>query len=302
MTLSRPNFFLLGAPKSGSTALFTYLFDHPQVFFPPLKEPRFFAEDFGAFREISDLPAYEKLYTHAPLTAQAIGDGSPWYLCSEIAIPAIRNYAPDARAIVILRNPLEMLPSLHSQFLYSFKEDETDLKRAWQLQESRSLGQNIPHAHPAPALLQYGKLTRLGDQFERLSGTWPKHRIHVILFDDFRRDTRSVYGKVLKFLELEDDGKTEFPIINDASINRNKTIGWILKSPASPYRNAIRHLRNWSGFKSTGWLAPLYDRNRMRRGKVSLDGDFREELIEYYKEDVAKLGRMIGRDLGHWLT
>ena len=170
------------------------------------------------------------------------------------------------------------------------------------MQESRSLGHNIPPAHPAPALLQYGRLTRLGDQFERLADTWPQHRIHVILFDDFRRETRSVYRKVLEFLELEGAGKTEFPIINDASLNRNRTIGWILKSPASPYRNAIRHLRNWSGLRSTGWLAPLYGRNRMPRGKIPLDEDFREELIEFYKEDVAKLGRMIGRDLGHWLA
>lgn len=300
--MRRPNFFLLGAPKSGSTALFSYLSGHPQVFFPRLKEPRFFAEDFGAFREITGLLSYEKLYADVPPNARAIGDGSPWYLCSEKAIPAIRKYSPEARAIVIFRNPLEMLPSLHNQFLFSFKENEKDLKRAWYQQESRSSGQNIPPSHPAPALLQYGQLTRFGDQFERLTDAWPRHAIHVVLFDDFRNETRSEYVKVLEFLGLDDDGKSDFPVINEASQYRHQNVGWILRSPTSPISKSIRFLRDRTGLRSTGWLAPFYKRNRKPRGKVSLEKSFRAELVDFYRDDVAKLGKLINRDLSHWLV
>lgn len=299
--MKRPNFFLLGAPKSGSTALYTYLYDHPQVFFPRLKEPRFFAADFGSFREITRLSDYEKLYAGVPAEARAIGDGSPWYLASEAAVPALRDYAPRAKAVVILRNPLEMLPSLHNQFLFSFKETEKDLRRAWQLQDERRAGRNLPPASPAPSLLQYGKLTRFGDQVERLYSLWPREQVHVILFDDFRENTREVYARVLDFLGLDDDGRRDFPVVNVAARHQNETIGWLVNSPASPLRRGIMRLRSWTGLKSTGRLAPLLKGNRARSGKAVLEASFRAELVDYYREDVAKLGTLLGRDLSHWL-
>lgn len=300
--MTRPNFFLLGAPKSGSTALYTYLSEHPQVFFPRLKEPRYFAADLGAFREITDLESYQKLYAEVPTSAVAIGDGSPWYLCSEEAIGAIRSFAPDAQAVVLLRNPLEMLPSLHNQFLFTFKETEPNLREAWNLQDSRRQGRNLPPASPSANLLQYGKLTLFGDQIERLMSQWPHDQIHVILFDDFRSDTQAVYRKVIQFLGLVDDGRCQFPVINEASRHRHRKAGWMVSSPASPINRMIRQLRNFSGWRSTGVLAPLLRGNRLPQQSATIEEPFRSELVEFYRSDVIKLGQLIERDLSHWLS
>jgi hypothetical protein len=297
----KPNFFLLGAPKSGSTALYAYLQPHPEIYLPRLKEPRYFASDFGAFREITDLAEYEALYCTAPPEARIVGDGSPWYLCSREAIPAIRAYSPNAFAIAMVRNPLEMLPSLHNQFLFSYKETERDLETAWALQEERRLGKHIPPAAPAPALLQYGEMTSFGAQVEHLLANWPADRVKVILFDDFRTDTPQVYREVLEFLGVADDGRSDFPVINEAAGHRNQTLGWVFNSPASPVYRSLMVLRRVTGVRSSGLVAPLLRGNRERGAKQAISSDFRQALISYYREDVAKLGRLIGRDLSHWL-
>jgi hypothetical protein len=299
--MKRPNFFLLGAPKSGSTALYSYLVDHPQIFFPRLKEPRFFADDFGDFREITTLQDYEHLYQDAPSTTPIIGDGSPWYLCSRDALKNIVSYSPNSRAVVILRNPMDMLPSLHNQFLFSFKETETDLHTAWNLQKPRKRGLSLPPSAPAPSLLQYGELTSFGNQLERLLSIWPAELLHVVLFDDLRKNPGAVYRQILDFLELEDDHRTDFPVVNPATAHRNQKIGWIFESPSSPVTRVIRTLQQATKLRSTGILAPLLKGNRINATKSVIDGMFREELVEYYREDIYKLGRLIGRDLSEWI-
>lgn len=300
--MRRPDLFLLGAPKSGSTALYAYLNEHPDIWFPRLKEPRFFADDdLGDFREITTLQAYEALYRKAPARARIVGDGSPWYLCSRTAAGAIREYAPAARGVVLLRNPLEMLPSLHNQFVFSYKETETDLRRAWRLQEARLRGRHLPPSSPAPALLQYGALTQLGRQLENLLQIWPHEQLHVVLFEDFTADTRTEYVKILAFLGLPDDGRTDFPVINEAARRKHAGLGWWISSPASPVRRTIRRVQAWTGLRSTGVLGPLLRPTVATAPRQALDPDFRRELAEFYRPDVQLLSRLLDRDLSHWL-
>lgn len=301
MTARRPDFFLAGAPKCGTTALYEYLRTHPRVFLPQLKEPRFFAEDYADFREVRDLDEYERMYAHIPDTAQAVGDGSPWYLSSLVAIERIRDYSPGARIVLMLRNPLDVLPSLHNQFLFSFKETERDLERAWQLQGPRARGECLPPAHPAPRMLQYAELLSFGRQYEALLRHFPASRLKVILFDDFRRDTPGAYAQVLDFLGLEHDGRAEFPVVNEAAAHRNAAVGWAFNSPASPLNRLIYRVRDLTGLKSTGLLAPLLRGNRQAAAKAHLTPVLREQVAKALAPDVARLGELIGRDLSSWL-
>ncbi len=299
--MSRPNFFLFGAPKCGTTALYAYLKDHPQVFFPRLKEPRFFAEDLGDFREVTRLDEYEALYADIPTGVRAIGDGSPWYLCSEVAPRLVREYSPEARIVVILRNPLDMLPSLHNQFVFSFKETETDLARAWSLQETRRAGRRLPPNSPAPSLLQYGRITSFGRQVSNLFDLFPREQVHVLLFDDFVADTRDAYDRVVSFLALAPDTRADFPVVNERAAHRNRALGWLFNSPASPLNRAIYAIRDLTGIKSSGLIAPLLHGNRAPGTKAALPPRLRSELVSFYAEDVALLSRILGRDLDHWL-
>ena len=302
MNLRRPNFFLAGAPKCGTTALYEYLRGHPHVYLPQLKEPRYFAEDYGDFREVRSLSEYEGLYLKVPGDAVAVGDGSPWYLSSLVAAERIHAYNPDARIIVMLRNPLEVLPSLHNQFLFSFKETERDLDRAWRLQATRAQGGSLPPAHPAPRMLQYAELLSFGRQYENLLTHFPANQVHVILFDDFRRDTPAAYANTLSFLGLEHDGRSDFPVVNEAAAHRNPYLGWLVNSPASPLFRCIYRIREATGLKSTGILAPMLRVNRQAAAKAELTSELRAEIIQVLANDIRKLERLLGRDLSPWLA
>ena len=103
----RPNFFIVGAPKCGTTAMTTYLRDHPQIFMPLQKEPHYFAEDYPIFREVWTEKQYLHLFRSADSSHLAVGEASVWYLYSDHALPRIKAFAPDARIIVQVRNPVD---------------------------------------------------------------------------------------------------------------------------------------------------------------------------------------------------
>ncbi|MEQ9093167.1 MAG: sulfotransferase, partial [Miltoncostaeaceae bacterium] len=204
----RPNFFILGAPKCGTTALSEYLRRHPQVFMSSPKEPHYFCDDFDYYYAPGrrSLDHYLHLYDGAGPEHLAVGEASVWYLYSQTAAANIAAFDPGARAIVMLRNPVEMVPSLHSQLLYTVDEDERDPARAWALQEARARGDRLPAGVRVPAFLQYGPAASYAAQIERVMAVFPPERLLVILFDDFRADTAGTYRRTLEFLGVPDDG------------------------------------------------------------------------------------------------
>ena len=113
--MKKPNFFIIGAPKCGTTSLANWLAEHPRVFFSDTKEPHFFCTD--GYTGVKTLKQYEKLFEDAKPHHLAVGEGSTHYLFSKVAVPNILVYNPDARFIVCLRNPVDMAPSLHSERL-----------------------------------------------------------------------------------------------------------------------------------------------------------------------------------------
>src|SRR6185295_10222300 len=120
----KPTFLIAGAPKCGTTALYEYLQTHPQVFLSDPKEPHFYANDLGAHRTIVTRGQYEKLFSAAGPQHLAIGEASAWYLHSAVALPAVARELPDAKLIVMLRNPVELIRSLHSDLVWICFENE----------------------------------------------------------------------------------------------------------------------------------------------------------------------------------
>ena len=110
--LRKPNFFILGAPKCGTTSLAAWLGEHPNIFVSSEKEPNFFnTEDKRGIT--NTLEQYEDLFREAGTEHVAVGEATVWYLSSPEAIDRILKYNSDARFIVMVRNPLEMAPALH---------------------------------------------------------------------------------------------------------------------------------------------------------------------------------------------
>jgi hypothetical protein len=295
MNATKPNFFLIGAAKCGTTSLSRYLAAHPRIFFCHPKEPHYFSTDYYEHSRIWHERDYMRLFRHARGGEHlAIGEGSVWYIASQVAAQGIIRFNPAARFIVMLRSPLEMAPSLHSQNIFDCIEDEPDFERAWRMQAVRGRGRAIPFLCCEPKELRYSERCMLGEQLERLYRLVPRERIKVIVFDDLRADPRGVYEKVLSFLEVPSDGRTEFP-----NYNKNKVARW-------PAWNRILALGGKLKFKcglrtSFSWGQSLIRLNAAPARRDPLRPQFENELRHHFAADVDLLSRLIDRDLTGWL-
>ena len=300
--MNHPNFFIIGAPKCGTSALAYYLSEHPQVYFSYPKEPYYWADDFPGLQRqfgVSSLEQYRKLFDHAPKSAVAIGEGSTVYLASSQAVQRIIEFQPSAKFIVMLRNPVDLVVSSHMQELSHLNEDVECFETAWKLQEKRRLGQMIPKHNYEPAMLQYRQVASLGEQVQRLVKTVPGERVQIIFFDDFQVSTQTTYEQTLQFLGLDYDNRTEFPRINEGKLpgikwlslalqgktgtNISRFLNRTLKGPIRTFANRTKKL--------------LTTRKHVRE---PLTPDLRRQLIETFAADVQMLSDCTGRDLSSW--
>ena len=292
--MKRPNLFILGAPKCGTTSLATWLGSHPQIYMSPTKEPHFFNTDDN-HTVTPTLELYEQLFSSATSSHKTIGDASVWYLFSDCAVPNIERYSPNARYVVCLRNPVEMAHSLHGQQIVNGNEHILEFEDAWRLNENRSKGQSVTHWCREPRHLDYGKTCSLGEQLERLLSRVDRDRISPWLLDDVRENPRREYQNVLRFLELEDDRRTEFPIHNTGKERRSRYFRKMILA-AGRFK---RHLGIYSGW---GVLNSIDKMNLRNRPRAPLSPAMRRELQDYFHSDVEKLSRILNRDLSHWLA
>lgn len=290
--MRRPDFFILGAPKCGTTSLAAWLAAHPRIFIP-IKEPHYFNTDEA--RIFTTLAAYERLFRRATPDHLAVGESSVWYLYSTAAVSNIEAYAPTARYIVLLRNPLDMAPSLHEQLVFAGVEPEEDFGAAWALQLERRHGRAVPGGMLQPRRLLYGDACKLGAQMARLYERVSRHRVLALLLDDLQADARGAYTRVLEFLGAPDDGRETFPVLNASKV---RTVPGIGQLTAAAYR--LKHALGIE--RSFGMLDRLDTLTSERNRRPPLPPRLRAELNDYFADDVRHLSSLLGRDLSHWLT
>ena len=210
-----PNFFILGAPKCGTTSLARWLVEHPELFLSPVKEPHYFSTDL-ANRSVKSPRQYECLFDGVKDAHRAVGEASTWYLYSKEAVPNVEREYPNARYIVMTRDPVEMAHSLYHHNRRVLHEDQPTFEDAWALQSERADGHAIPKTCTEPSFLQYRDVCSLGSILERLYGTVSKERVLHISLERMQIDPGNEYQRVLRFLTVDDDGRTEFPPANEA--------------------------------------------------------------------------------------
>jgi hypothetical protein len=206
-----PDFFIVGHPKCGTTALYEMLRVHPQIFMPQLKEPWYLASDMHARfpppRSASPpetLEDYLALFAGAEQT-QIAGEASSSYLLSHTAAAEIAELRPDAKIIAILREPASFLRSLHMQLLRTHVEGVKDLRRAIELEQPRRAGRKVPRRSHRPQLLLYSDHVRYVEQLQRYRDAFPAEQILVLIYDDFRADNAATVRSVFRFLGVDDD-------------------------------------------------------------------------------------------------
>lgn len=298
----RPDFFILGAPKCGTTALSEYLRQHERVFVSTPKEPHYFCDDFDYYYAPGQRTEdhYLRLFEGAGDADLAVGEASVWYLYSATAARRIMEFDPAARVIVMVRNPVELVPSLHSQLRYMLDEVEPDPARAWELQAARARGEGLPATVRVPEFLQYGEAARLGAQVRRVLETVPREQVKVLVFDDLRADTGAVYRDTLAFLGVPDDGRSEFPRVNENKVHKAAAVARFTQRPPSALVSVARGVKRVTGVQRLGVLDRLRRGNRQVTRREEITPEFAATLREHFRDDVAELSELIGRDLTAW--
>lgn len=299
---AKPNFFIVGAPKCGTTALYEYLRPHPNIFMPRIKEPHFFATDMGTYPRIKTLQEYTEIFATSTDRHLSVGEASVYYLRSSVAIPNIRQFNRDARIIAMFRNPVEMVYSLHSQLLYVSEESVADFESAWRLQDRRSRGLDLPPAIRSPLLVQYAEIGRFGTQAQRVLSSFPPEQVKLILYDDFTASPQRVYDEVIDFLGIPHDGRAAFPRINE---NKRARVAWLkafYRKPPAVLRDAIRGLKQAVGQERiSAAKKKMVALNTVREQRPPLSPEFRAELVAAFRDEVALLSGLMNRDLSHWV-
>lgn len=288
-----PNFFIVGAPKCGTTSLATWLRDHPRVYISSTKEPHYFSE--RGRQLVPTKKGYDQLFSGVEREHIAIGEGSTSYLYSEIAIPRIVEEYPAAKFIVCLRNPVEMAPSLHSERLSGGLETIRDFKLAWKMDPQRRSGKQVPMAARRQyKYLVYSDQCQLGKQIERLYEYVDRANVLPVLFDDLKDNPRLTYQTVLSFLGVPDDGRDQFSKENASKKVRSMYVAAMAKSLVNlKSRLGVSH--------SFGIVNKILSRNTVSGARSELDPALREELFNYFSDDVKLLQELINRDLTDWL-
>jgi len=297
MATPRPNFFIVGAPKCGTTALSHYLRAHPQVLFSAWKEPHYFAVNLPRYRAMTRESDYLHLFSGAGPQHKALGEGSVYYLYSGEALARIKEFNPEAKIIAMLRNPIDLVYSLHAQLLYSYNENERDFARAWELQEERAHGRHLPKTCRDPKVLLYREVGKLGEQCERLLDIFPRTQVKFLLTEDFSARTAEVYLEVLEFLGVEPDGRRHFERVNESKSHRVRLLGKFTQRPPVSLVRFSRRCKQWLHIDRLGLLPRLRELNSRPYTRPALDDAFRARLAAAFRDDTLKLANLIGRNL-----
>jgi hypothetical protein len=286
-----PNFFIIGAPKCGTTSLSIYLAEHPNVVMSLPKEPHYFSTDIENGR-ITDQSKYLACFS-ANQNSSAIGDASTLYLYSKVAINNILAFNKDAKFIVMLRNPTEVAFSFHQLALKIFSETETNFEKAWYLQTERAIGNHVPKGCPDLKLLLYGEIAKFGFQVDRLLSKVNRHKIHFIYFDDFINKTDKIIQSVFNFLELTPNLQIDYQIHN-----KTKRIQY---PQFTKMVNIALGVKKSLGIKSEfGIAARIHKKNITDGTPNQLNLSTLRMLADYFEKDIQTLSTLLNKDFSNW--
>jgi hypothetical protein len=307
-----PDFFIVGHAKSGTTALYEMLRQHPQIYMPDHKEPWFFArsnphpqadgERSIAFtgRRMETMEDYLALFRGAT-PDQLVGEASTSYLWSTTAASRIAEVRSDARIIAIFREPASFLRSLHLQLVTNRHETEKDLCKAIALDDARREDRHIPKYSYWPQALIYSDRVRYVDQLRRYHAVFPREQVLVLIYDDFRRDNAGTVRQVVRFLGV--DGTEELdvleanPTIGVRSVRLHSLIRVLVlgRGPVSgALKSTIKAITSARLRKE--FVYPLR-RRLVYRYPEPPEEEVMLELRRRFKGEVVALSEYLGRDL-----
>jgi hypothetical protein len=292
--LTLPTFIIVGAAKAGTTALYWYLSEHPDVFMSPVKETFYFA--YGVDEQgrllygdpdvhrfpIKTREEYEALFVGSN-GAKAIGEASPIYLECPQAAERIRAAIPGARIVASIRQPVDRAYSDYLMYLR---------RRGRRLDPAADLRPDAAWARPDSRWMQvsryHGQLARYYDRF-------PAEQVHVALFDDLKRDATRMTQDVFRFIGVDPTFVPDFDTPHaGGGIPRNRFLERVFTS-----RKLRRWLEPYVSAGAANWVRRF--RSRTMQKPPGLSPELRRQLTEPFRDDIAKTAALIGRPLDYWL-
>ncbi len=294
----RPDTFVVGAAKCGTTTLYSRLAAHPDVFACPLKEPNFFGRDLP----LSDRSEQEYLDLFSGAREEArLLEASAWYLRSATAAQEIASFSPQARVVVAVRNPVDMMFSLHGMRLFTGEEDLEDFAEA--LERDGEPGRRPPRA-PFPPGVGYVDAATLSPQVARFLDVFGPERTHVVVFDDLRDDPEGTHAALLRFLDLDDTHRPGTTVEKQRSRSRSAVLRDVLRDPPGRalVRRAVPARLRTAVWRDGAWKL-LYRLNAAPVAGARMDPELRARLLAQMRPEIDALGRLVGRDLvGLWCS
>jgi len=295
--VKRPEFFIVGAFKAGTTALYEYLRAHPQVFMSVPKEPMYFGTDLTPRYRRMTQDEYLALFRDAREDQRA-GEASPWYLYSSSAAAEIKAFEPGARAIIMLRNPVDVMYSQHSQLVFNQREDLTDFAAALAAEPDRVAGRRIPPDAIRPEALFYRKSVRFPEQVGRFLEEFGREAIHFVVFEDLVADAAGVYRSTLEFLGVDPTHPLDASVYNPNRSARSGRVQRAIFAPPPALRGVFGRLRRMPLLHQV--RDALVNANSRPAERARMDPALRAALTAEFAPQVAELGELIGRDLSAW--
>ncbi len=300
-----PDFFIVGHPKSGTTALHVMLSQHPRIHLGK-KEPRFFVPELRE-RDIprpggtpANLQEYCAWFSGAA-PDQLVGDNSPDYLWSHESARLIAEVAPQARIVAILREPAAFLRSLHRQRLRNYVEVEKDLRRAIELEGPRREGREIPQDTYWPGALFYSDQVRYVEQLRRYEERFPSEQLLVLIYDDYRADGAATVRRVLRFLDLDEDvpivARESNPSVEVRSPRLHGAMRTLLVSDSAPARALKGSLKALTPMRARQRALHAVRKRFVFGSPPAPDEGYMVELRRRLAPEVHALSEHLGRDL-----
>lgn len=270
-----PNLFVVGASKAGTTSLWRYLSDHPDIFMSPKKEPRFFSRR-DSLSSADEIRAYLALFDGAR-GERLRGEASPSYLSRKRAPAAIHRVSPDARIVISLREPIERT---HSAYL-SLVNDGVERRTFAQVIDDDLAGRKVPGSPT------YVKPQLYATAVERYRQTFGD-RVFLVFFEELVADPASVMGDLYRFLGVDPDVAEHLPgkAHNQFKLPRNRAVGRLL---------AARRLAR--AVLPAALQGPVAQATMKPARKPRPDRHSVERLRRVYEPDVAALRPLVGRRL-----
>ena len=272
MTL--PNFLIIGASRSGTTSLYAYFRQHPDIYMSPVKEPMYYWPEGSAEYDygVTTREAYERLFDGVT-TERAIGEASPQYLRGATAPERIAADLPGVRLIVSLRNPADRAYSSYLGRLRGGKE-------------RRGVAEALrPDGYYCQTSVYYPQLVRYFERFDRA-------RIKVIIFEDLAARTHEVLRELYEFLGVDPAFVADTTPQNAGAVPKNVTVN-------AMFWKIVGRVKRVVPIRNTGIAGRLH--RRMVKKPEPLPAEIRGELLDYFRDDVARTSALIGRDLSPWL-